>query len=30
MSKFDYAMGYLIADGSASKDRHGNVCSLIL
>ena len=30
MSKFDYVMGYLTADGTAYKDRRGNVCSLVL
>lgn len=29
MSRFDYAMGYLTADGTASKDRRENVCSLV-
>ena len=30
MSKIDYVMGFLTADGCVSKDRHGNACSLIL
>lgn len=30
MSKIDYVMGFLTADGCVSKDRHGNVCSLTL
>ena len=30
MSKFDYVMGYLTADGTSYKDRRGNVCSLVL
>lgn len=30
MSKIDYVMGFLTADGCVSKDRHGNACSLTL
>ena len=30
MSKIDYVMGFLTADGYVSKDRHCNACSLIL
>ena len=30
MSKIDYVMGFLTADGCVSKDRYGNACSLTL